>query len=65
MGQDQKGKKRPHSKEWEENRLKAIRENSWKLKGRISPKSKETIKIAFIVGGTGAKIKEDKRYRKK
>jgi 5-methylcytosine-specific restriction endonuclease McrA len=44
----QKGKKMPHSKEWEESRLKAVRENSWKRKGKPNEKSKETIKIAQV-----------------
>ena len=43
----QRGEKRPHDKEWEENRLKAVRANAWKNKGRENPKSKETIKIAL------------------
>ena len=42
-----KGLKMPHSEEWEKNRLKAIKENAYKLRGRKSPKSKETIKIAL------------------
>jgi hypothetical protein len=42
-----KGKKFTHTKEWEQNRLKAIKENSYKLIGRKMPKSKETIKKAI------------------
>lgn len=44
---DRKGKKMPHNVEWERNRIIAVRANSWKLKGRKNPKSKQTIKIAL------------------
>lgn len=43
----QKGRKNPHSKEWEEKRIAAIKANSYKNKGRPNIKSKETIKKAL------------------
>lgn len=60
----QKGSIRPHSKEWEEKRLAAVRANTFKYKGKPNPASKRTIKIALAV--LNKKRKEDpEKYAKK
>lgn len=59
----QKGYKRPHTKEWEEKRVKAIRDNTHKWKGKPRPKSKETIKKA-LAAKRDAVINDPQKYSK-